>query len=1290
MPIRTLASSLAILFLLSINSVIVLGQDTVTGAFEGTVMDSVTGQPIIGATAEITNVETNIAVTKLTDARGRFYQGLLAPGLYRIRVTMTGYQPNETFQRLKIARTGEVVPVPVNLDPLPAGAATPPTTPPGTPPTTPPGTPPTTPPGTPPTTPAVPPPAIPAAAATAAGNEVRSSINTVDARRSGSFSEEDVSALPLGGTTFTRTFDELALLLPGVAPPPQTLGSFAGPGQGAGVGTSGQFAVNGLRSRGNNFTVDGSDNNDEDIGVRRQGFLSLVPQPIESIREYQAITLLAPAQFGRNFGANVNAVSKSGGNQVHGNLFGFFNSSQLNARNFFDSANGNDLVQVRANSGAAVTLDGQPLRVRNHSGGEDSFTLGKVGGTLGGPLRRQSTFYFLAAEGQLINATQEENFAVPSIEQRGIFGSGATGIAGNPLGAANSQFRTRPTNSSGDAFYSLFPFANNPNGIYGSNTYTQVLPASARGIVASAKLDHNFNLGGLTQSFTSRYNYTDDRRELSKTGEAIFSTLEPKVRAQNLSLYFNSQLSGAGSSNQIFNQVRVSYGRTRLRFNEVRPCLASDAAFSNDCVLPSDQFPNQPFLINRASIENQTLPGGSVNGLSPDQQRDNSVIYRRLVFNRPIHTEDDLGPIGQVNIAGFSPLGVDVDNFPQTRVNNTYQIADVLTWRVGNHSMAFGTDNRRSELNSNLPRVTRPSVAFNGAPPLLTSRFFKPEDLAATGVPSNFFLTLTNVGNQPVNTAADLSLRFYQLNFFAQDDWRILPNLSLAYGLRYETNTTPRDTNDRIERTFGDPSLDLVPGLRTFIGNRDRIFEPDRNNFAPRVSLAYSPNLFGKDRATVFRAGFGMFYDQILGAVVSQSRNVYPTFLSLNFGGLFAQNQEILLSYVNPATTSFQGQPLVRGLNRLNLPLDARLVQLLNQNFPPAFGLTLPTQRLKLPNAFHYTLAFEQQLSRELTLSFAYVGTGGRSLLRFSTPNLGPGTNILPTQFSAEGSEPLVFGRICVPSGGRTGNPTDSFFALQQFCGARPVSDIGAVSIFETSGTSQFDSYQMELRGRFFQSLQLNASYVLSSARDDVSEAFDLAGAPSLPQNSRNFAGERAPANFDIRHRGTFSAIYDMTSLKDKLSGMGWALNGLQIAAIGRIQGGQPFTVNSVYDVNLDGNLTDRLNSVDGLKMNKDGRQPIIVQTTNLGGLLATTGSDGQIQRNAFRAGGLVDVDVSVSKAFTFTGSKRILIRADFFNVFNRRNFGIPVRLLEAPGFGTAVQTVTPGLRVQFGLKFEF
>src|SRR6185295_12644743 len=120
-------------------------------------------------------------------------------------------------------------------------------------------------------------------------SDIRASIITIDGRRTGSYGDKEVVALPLSSKTVTQSFDELALLLPGVAPPPQTIGNVAGPGVGAGVGSAGQFSANGLRSRGNNFTVDGSDNNDEDIGVRRQGFVALIPQPIESVQEYQEI-----------------------------------------------------------------------------------------------------------------------------------------------------------------------------------------------------------------------------------------------------------------------------------------------------------------------------------------------------------------------------------------------------------------------------------------------------------------------------------------------------------------------------------------------------------------------------------------------------------------------------------------------------------------------------------------------------------------------------------------------------------------------------------------------------------------------------------------------------------------------------------------------------------------------------------------------------------------------------------------------------------------------------------------
>src|SRR5207237_9747955 len=158
--------------------------------------------------------------------------------------------------------------------------------------------------------------------------------------------------------------------------------------------------------------------------------------------------------------------------------------------------------------------------------------------------------------------------------------------------------------------------------------------------------------------------------------------------------------------------------------------------------------------------------------------------------------EREIGPLGQVVIAGFSPLGVDVFNFPQRRVNNTYQLADQLTLRVRDHSLTFGTDNRRTELNSELPRNSRPQATFKGAPRLIFTngipRFptasdpnpiVRAEDLADIDSPNNLFLTLSPGGPDSIN------LRFYQIDFYGQDEWRPRTDLSLSFGLRYEYNT---------------------------------------------------------------------------------------------------------------------------------------------------------------------------------------------------------------------------------------------------------------------------------------------------------------------------------------------------------------------------------------------------------------------------------------------------------------------------------------------------------------------
>ena len=1222
----------------------VSAQDTVTGAFEGVVSDSQTGDALKSALVEITNQQTGLTITLRTDFRGRFYQGLLTPGIYRIRVSAPTYETREVLQRLKITYTGEVVPVPVALDPAPA----------------------------------VPPPvAVPIPAPAHEDTEIRASIITTDARRSGSFTQEEVSTLPLGAITFARTFDELALLLPGVLPPPQTLGSVAGPGVGPGVGSAGQFAVNGLRSRANNFTVDGSDNNDEDIGVRRQGFVALVPQPIDSVQEFQIITLLAPAQFGRNLGAQVNAVSKSGGNETHGTLYSTFNSSQLNARDFFDTANGNSTAALRA-GGKPVLRNGKPLNVTNESGGEDSFTFTQGGLVIGGPLvpasavRNRGAFYFISAEVQITNARKEASFAVPTVQERGLFGSGATGLSNDPFtGAPLVAF---PTTVSADAVFSLFPFPNNPNGIYGANTLTQSLPAGGRSKNISGKVDGNFMIGKRAQSITSRYNFTDDWRDIPVVGGAIFSTIRPNIRTQNLSNFLNSEIS-APNGMAIFNQVRASYGRTRLLFEENR-----DTQFLRPSRLANSLRPNERrFLLNAPLFANDTIPSS------------NAVFYDSF-FN--FGTEDILGPVGQITIAGFSPVGVDVFNFPQQRVNNTYQLADNLTLRHGNHGFTFGVDFRRTELHSDLPRNARPLLVFNGTPGaqrLSTggtqfAGFLKPIDLAAASAPSGILQVVQS------SSESRIDLRYYQHNYFAQDDWRVRPNFTLSLGLRYEYNTPVSETQRRIERTFSDNSLALVPGLRNFLDGRKTIYDPDRDNFAPRVGFAYSTHLFGSKRASVFRAGYGIFYDQAIGAVVSQSRNVFPNFLTLNLAGGLPNASGVGFNITDPTLPFFpctdsagatRFLPIIQPgtLNTLNSAVPLSCLVAINSSFPGGFGFTLPERRLEMPLAHHYSLTWEQELNTNNVISVAYVGTSGRQLLRLTTPNLGPNAFLIPTVVSVVNFVPNVSGLALGPGQLPSGAGTTS---------GRPVDRAGAVAIYESSASSRFDSLQVQLRGRFRRHTQYQISYTFSKATDDVSDVFDLAGAPVLPQDSFTFAGERGPANFDVRHRLAYSFVAMLPAFKDRAPAFRAFFGNILFSGTGSFRTGQPFTVNSIFDVNLDGNLTDRLDNLNGLVVTGNRQQPLIVTAPDPTTLLAPIGKDGRIGRNTFRAGNVIELDGSISKDLLSSPTHSLILRADVFNFINRANFGVPVRWLGAADFGQATETITPGRRLQLAIKYSF
>ena len=166
-------------------------------------------------------------------------------------------------------------------------------------------------------------------------------------------------------------------------------------------------------------------------------------------------------------------------------------------------------------------------------------------------------------------------------------------------------------------------------------------------------------------------------------------------------------------------------------------------------------------------------------------------------------------------------------------------------------------------------------------------------------------------------------------------------------------------------------------------------------------------------------------------------------------------------------------------------------------------------------------------------------------------------------------------------SGGTTPLP-DNFL--------RPIKGFADIQLIETGGNSNYHSLQTSLTKRYAQGFQFTAAYALSHALDDVSDVFDVGGAFALPQDDRNFAAERASANFDIRHRFVFSLVSNVPGLhrlNDKRGAAGWLFGNWQFSALTTYQTGQPYTVNTSYDVNLDGNLTDRINTLEGLRHKK-------------------------------------------------------------------------------------------------------
>ena len=639
-----------------------------------------------------------------------------------------------------------------------------------------------------------------------------------------------IEQLPLDG----RNFLDLTLLVPGAAP--------AALGSAGSVRGDFAFAVNGARDDANSYLLDGAYNVDQKLntpGVR---------PPVDAIAEFKVLTNGYDASFGRHAGAQVNVITKSGGNRLSGTAYGFFREKGLNARNAF-----------------APTNEPAPDYRRSQSG----FSLG-------GPIVRDRTFFFVDYEATRLTEGITRVSNVPTLAERGgDFSQSLLSVPINPFtgqpfpGNLIPSFFQHPV---GAALINLYPLPNRDVPFQNFVSSPRLDDALDH---VDAKLDHHFSSGS---SLSVRYSMGDRRlvEPFAGAGFALVPGYGNDVlrRGQNL-LVSETHV----PSSRLVNDVRVVFNRVA----------------------------SQVLQENQGTSLNQQV------GL-PDLSDDPRTWGLSLI-----------------TIPGFSPLGSESNN-PQETTLTTVQVLDTLTWGAGAHLIKVGADFRFTRQDGFRDVQSRgflnflPAVTGNALADLLL------------GLPA------VTGGAQLDNPQR---LRAQSYNAFIQDNIELRPDLTVSAGLRYELNVPPVDAADRA--TVYDPATgSLVPVGTNGVPRGG--YEADRNNFAPRLGIAWSP---GGDGQTVVRGGYGIYYDQ---SALAPWEGLYFNPPYFNFGLAF----------------QFPGLP----------PLT------LTDPFPASFPIALPPSAisfqpdLRTPFLQQWHGSVQRELGAGSTVEVSYVGSRGHNLIR--------------------------------------------------------------------------------------------------------------------------------------------------------------------------------------------------------------------------------------------------------------------------------------------------------------------
>jgi hypothetical protein len=1025
-------------------------------------------------------------------------------------------------------------------------------------------------------------------------------LTSQEATTGGVIENRMVANLPLSG----RNWDDLIALVPGVQ-----ADRYTEEGGGTANGRTGGANVHGVRSLQNNYVLDGVDNNS--ISENVQELTTQVARPsVDSIQEFKVSTNPYSAENGRSPGALISVTTKSGGNEFHGTLYEFHRNRVFDANNFFNNRAGQP----------------KPKNIQNQFGGNFSgpITLPRFGE--GGPSTwsgKDSLFFFFNYEGTRISKGVTRLGNVPKANER--------------IGNFSAPGYARIFDRVGDCRAKV-PGAFNPDGSFINNTIpAQCLDPLALTILGLTPLPNTTGSGALgnvanfirnpgitddTDSFTGRVDWQANAQN------SVFVRYTNSDRFRYIPGIFGGIIDGTGSSANgrlTMKAQSASIGWTRT----LSPTMINEFRLGwgrNNSVATQDPFGlNTLAELGFKGVQDSAIYSGGIPGI---------IISARGGTQQPG---------GQ---SGFDRLG-SPDFLPKSQRTNQFQWTDALTLTHGVHSIKMGVDLRGPMRNIYLdvPGL-RGSFNFDGN---RTSNPNPPAGAAATGIGMADFLLGYPSGAQLTNLAVvDQGLKMG--SGFVQDDWKVTQKLTLNLGVRYDYATWPYERGDRMTNFDPNTGVKFTPA-NSPVGRS--LVKPDRNNFGPRVGLAYQFN----DK-TVIRTGYGRFF-MLFERAGSEDQ------LSLNLPWLV--NNVVSAANANSTANNMR---LVTGFNLSLNPSAANVL---------AVRLRAVNPEAVNPLVDQWNLGIQRLLPGDMVATLDYVGTKGTHLSTLRSLNQ-PLLNANGTIMTIQGTTTPIL----------------------------PYPLLGPIEYRDNGGNSSYHGGEATLEKRFSRGLSFRAAYTFSKSIDGSQEHLAAGGTGSFTQNNRDLHERRGPSDFDVRHRFVGSYIYELPFGKGRkyLNGgpLAEILGGWRISGLANVRTGRPFTaragnndstlagprsvgISAWADCLRDGNLPSSERTIDRWFDATAFATPTALNPTSN----RTEARLGNCGRNTLRGPGITNFDFSLARSFAYFGEGRDLeLRWEVFNMFNTPQFGLPERNINSGAVGRITSLAGDPRVMQLALKFNF